>query len=230
MTNVRFIDSTFQVVADTSHPLELSEEIKRKVDAIWEKELLNKDKILFNGQLFTFLRLEGNRLIGRYVEYKYYYALQKEPSLIDEYQMTFIGVTGITLTSSKVLLGLRSSHVNHLPHYYDFAPSGSMDTTDLLELVKQEFEEETNLSRDVIVKMDPFVLIQDPVRNAIEIGVKIAVDDSVEEALLSPTKEYEELLWISKENLRSFLQEHPFVPIWKETIQTWIKNLTWDII
>lgn len=213
------VNFNFYVEDDLSFEESLSEDIRSKVDAVWKAAMQDSNKILFNGKILTLLRVEENALVGKFTEYKYFYAKKQLPELAEDRRLAIVGISGITYSENKILLGQRSSFVNHFPLHYDFCPSGCIDpsvayegTLDLQEMLKVELEEETFIPREALERMVPFILLRNSSTGAAEVVFKLFLKQGFGTPTLAPTKEYERLFWIDESQLIPFSANNITVP------------------
>lgn len=204
---------------------------QQHIETLWEQANQNAGGKLFNGKIFCLKSFEKDRLIGQFVEYKYYLAQHIDPGLRSVLPIEVISITGITHFEDKVLLGLRSSFVSGYPEHFELAPSGSIDPTsmsdgsiDYTKAIIRELEEETGISPTQIVKISPIAMIQDDAQQLWEICMNIVVQKNVEKETFFPGKEYTQLWWMPRQQLREKMSNSPdrFVPLSVFLYQTFI--------
>lgn len=216
------ISDYFTVVADlSSGDLELSDRVKRLIEDIWERESVIRKGELFNGRLLSFVALENERLLGRFVEYKHYIAQLAEPSLKSILQIEPISISGICIAEGKFLVGKRSEMLTQYPGFYELVPSGGIEPSSVLEgrvnIAKQyqnELLEETGIEKTLIRQILPFALVHDLRKEAYEICASIKLEGEVLNISYMEGSEYSQLLWKSKMQLKKFIRENEekFVP------------------
>src|ERR1700722_921126 len=92
-------------VAESPRGFTLSDYDKARVEMLWQEELMARPSDLYNGQLLNFVSLDGMRLLGEFVEYKFYLAQLRDPELQPFLQIAPICISGLTFSGNKVLIG-----------------------------------------------------------------------------------------------------------------------------
>ena len=195
-----------------SRGFELSDMNKKVVDQIWFE---SRDSHHFNGQILNYLSFENQILLGEFVEYKFYYAQTREPSLKELLQIRPVAISGLTTTANKLLMGQRSEKVTEYQKFYEVVPSGKIDAEgvdgeqiDLFKQFQRELWEESGLSSTDIRDIIPFAFIYDKERDSYEICAEIHVNYLAASENLRSTEEYQKLTWILKSDLENFIKRH----------------------
>lgn len=147
------------------------------------------------GSLLAMQKIEENSLVGKWVPYEDR----------GKHDVCPIAVTGITKYHSKLLVGKRGK-VNSYSGCWELAPSGGIDSSSSIEgyldyrqqLIK-ELEEETGISGSHVLKITPLCLAYDRKIPLIDICMEIIVGTDI----LNPNEEYEQLFWITQEEIVS---------------------------
>lgn len=209
------IPKNFSFEVDSSlSKLSLSATALATIDRIWNEEETKRKGHLFNGKILNLVQLEKDRLVGKFIDYKYYIAQLREPSLKSLLKICPISISGITLMGNKILVAQRSASVTQYPEYYEFVPSGGIDLDVMiggyidyrLQFAK-ELSEETGIESSKILRISPLCLVHDLDDNILEVCAKIHLDLKIDTDLVQ-NQEYQRFFWFSHEELFKFLQEH----------------------
>jgi hypothetical protein len=210
----------------------LSDHQKIEIETLWRREQEVRLTNLFNGQLFNLIEINGDKLIGEFVEYKYYLAQLRNPGFVEILHILPICMSGITLAGNKILIGQRSTNVTQYPGYYETVPSGGIDssstvdgTIDLKRQFEKELWEETRISVTEIKKIELFSLIFDPENNLYELCGEIQVNYSSLRESLEPSEEYSKFLWLTKQELKYHIESYSsqYVPFSLHLLKTRLK-------
>lgn len=215
-------------VDDRLWDYKLSDDERKQVDGIWE-EALDKNPGLFNGKLLHFIEVDSHRneVIGQFVDYMYYFAQIRAPSLRKKIAVHPIAISCVCRRKDCVLIGKRSSTVTDFPAYYELVPSGGIDPryvfegkVNLFEAAAAELFEETGISKNQILNCKPQSIIQDNLSGIYEIVLSLQVNDEAKECV---SEEYSELQWITKKELQVSLEEkrNKFVPLSLYILAQW---------
>jgi NUDIX domain len=203
------------IVLSGSRKIELSDDMHRAIEEIWEQERSYRPGVIFNGKLLNLLSWNNDQLVGEFVDYKLYLAQLRDPNLAEKLQITPVCISGVTCVGDAVLIGQRSDIVSQYPLWYELAPSGGVDSRvlsgdriDLARLVLLELEEETGLTSAAVVEMVPFALFYEGPLKSMEICVRIIIDPQEPHAIIPPGNEYSELFWMPISDLASFMDLH----------------------
>lgn len=200
---------------------ELSDNERSYVEEIWHQQQKTAPK-LHNGQILNCISYENEKMIGEYIEYKYYLAHLLNPSLVPSLQIQPVCISGITTVADKVLIGRRSAHVTNYKQAYETVPSGgispSAEKEGRIDIIKQfqlELWEETGISVTEIKDFNLFALVFDPPNKQYEICAEISVNYTVIQEELESNEEYEAFTWVSRSEIKAFAAKHSneFVPL-----------------
>jgi len=214
------ISADFQIDVIPSSHLSLTKSQEKRVDELWKQA----PGTAFNGQCFTKVRLEKNRLVGQFVPYKYYFAQRLDPSLG---AIQPVAISGITTCGSDILVGQRSDSVTAYPGYFELAPSGSIDPSsnknghiDYVMAAAKELEEETGIRTSSIT---PLWLVIDNRENTIELCLKITVN---KKPASFPIGEYSHCQWMSSAELKKLIMNNSnrFVPLSRFLIELKVES------
>lgn len=220
-------------VAKSPRGFTLSDYDKARVEMLWQEELMVRSSDLYNGQLLNFVSLDGMRLLGEFVEYKFYLAQLRDPALQPLLQIAPICISGLTFSGNKVLIGRRSKTVMQDRDHFEAVPSGGIDPhsqrgdlIDISEQFQRELWEETGISVTEIRNIQPFLLAYDPSTHLYEICASIEVNYTVVLEPRKPTAEYGEFIWVPKAEMKAFVAKHSSecVPFSLYLLQEFVKR------
>ncbi len=205
----------------------LSDYDKTRVEMVWHHETNARSSKLFNGQLLNFVSLDGDKLVGEFVDYKFYIAQLRDPGLELLLQIAPISVSAMTLAGDKLLMGRRSQEVTQYRDLYECVPSGGVDPKalsgnkiDLREQFSRELWEETGISVTEIKRINPFQLVHDVENRHYEICATIEVNYGVVHEARGATEEYREFAWVPRSEMKTFLNKHECVPFTRYLLET----------
>lgn len=213
-------------IVQTSFEKNLSRDVIKAIDLIWEKEILTRP--IFNGKIFCVLSFHEQTLTGQFIEYKTYLARLRDPALKEFLPIYVLGVTGITQWRNQFLFGKRSEGVTLYPGHYEFAPAGGVDlgavNGNCIDLQKQiliELEEEVRLQEHEVSSIAPWILMRDKYSGDYEVCLHIHLDPQYSHAEIAPTPEYSSCLWIEADQLHAFILKPAlsFVPFTYSLLQ-----------
>lgn len=217
-------------VNSTAADFNLSQMQKHQVEAIWESEK-GKSANIYNGKLLSFIAFDQERLLAKFVDYNYYIAQLVDPALKSIFGIKPICVSCMTYTGKEWLIGRRSENVTSGRRLLELAPAGGIDPrsvvdgqVDLNVQVFHELEEETGLLKENVKEIVPIVLLYDFDEEVYEVCMKIEVHKKIADFNLSANSEYEELSWVSEDQLTQLLQnqENQFLPLSRYLIHTYL--------
>ncbi len=202
----------------------LSLEHKELIEKIWLQEVEKSDGKLFNGQLLRFVSMTKEKLIGEFVEYKSYLAQLIEPRLKLILKIEPVGVSGITMSTGKILCGRRSHKVTTYPDHLELAPSGGLDAEfidhdeiNLKDQLLAELVEETGLDQQYVINAVPLLLVHDQERGGYDICVNLQLKPEANQASFQSSHEYATLEWLGKDDLKEMGEikssNHHWVPL-----------------
>lgn len=206
------IGPDFEILVVEEEPFFFTEADVAKIEYFWLEAQKQRGGSLFNGKLLSVVDFKNGKLIGKFVDYKFYIAQIAAPELELLLRISPISISCICSFRGKLLLGRRSQKVTEFPGYYELVPSGGIDpsnvTKGIVDISSQallELEEEAFLVRKLVKKVTPFVLIKELRSGRCEVCIEIVLDSKMAERHESPDQgEYSELLWISPNELQEF--------------------------
>ena len=210
--------SSITKITVSGHPQKLPDELENKIKHIWQKEQKSRGGNLFDDTLLSAIEIKSTYIRGQLVQYSHFFVQQKFPDLFEEIPIRAMAVSGMLYSEGGVVFGLRSRSATQSAGCWELVPSGGIDGKYLDEsghvnIEKQilsEVREEVGLSKDDIIEVTPFCLIEDPKTRMLEIGIKLKVSDLTMSRIPkiyeeNGCKEYNELVIISFAELNSFI-------------------------
>ncbi len=206
------------------HNWSISDRDQEIVESHWELQK-EQNSSLFNGTILSYYahHFEGDTLHidCSFAEYKYYLA-----QLAGKVSMGIkpLAVSGLIIDKdNNTFLARRSSKVTEYKEYYEFVPSGGLSKEDIKERkvffkerLAMELEEETTLSSDDIIEIDPLGLILDRKDNVFDICMRVSLKGSLNQrqnqASLIRSNEYLQPKIISMGEVDRFFQQRKIVP------------------
>lgn len=203
----------FQIkIEDAALQFQLSDHEAELIERIWQEEVRLKGDKLFNGQMLSYLRHNSHELHGCFVDYKYYLAVLRQPSLRDKIPIETLGVSGLTISDGWLLWGKRASFVTEYAGYYECAPSGGINPEMAIGGMvpthipyEVELLEETGISKEQVTGISPVCLVYDVNVHLYECVARIEVDPCLRRMKMSASEEYDELVWVEISKLAHFL-------------------------
>lgn len=179
------------------------------VEVNWQAECRKRGRSLFNGEMLEFMRLEGDRIVARFVEYRIYLA-SRAGALGTRQAVTPLGVSGVVCCGDHVGFGRRAAHVTQYPGWLELIPSGSIDrdalradgTIDHCGQLIRELSEETGLGESAIGEIVTLGLVFDAVDAVYDLCVSITLTEN-EPSRLGPmrSEEYDDLFFVNRASL-----------------------------
>ncbi len=193
----------------------LPENILSEIEEIWRGEVEKLGHHVFNGRLLSMVELTPNLMVGEFVEYKHYLAQKRRPALEPFLHIKPVGVSGRTHVGDYFLFGKRSQNVLLDKGMFELVPSGGVDPQsqvgDRIAIEKQieiELYEETGIDPALIERIKPLALMIESDAFIYEVCLDITLKKEALEIPLGHNKEYDELLWIERQEIPKFKQEH----------------------
>lgn len=216
------ISKDFKIKVVPDHFDSISADLKKEIDDIWNDESSRRKNGLFNGKILSAIKYEGDELFAKFVDYKVYLAQLSHLELEKYLKIKPICVNGLTRCQDFILFGKRSLEVTQYQNCYELVPSGGLDPSslfneqiDIRQQILSEFEEETGIEEFNIENIVLRYLIYDPAIYTYEICAELTINPMILQKKLTATKEYTDLFWLSKKELKNFISTHEknFVPL-----------------
>ncbi|GBQ29310.1 NUDIX hydrolase [Gluconacetobacter azotocaptans] len=159
----------------------LPPDIDRLIDAIWQARLAQPPR-LFNGRVFSADRIQADRIIGYWSEYRRVFAQMTHPELFGVLRLQPLAVNGVLHTPDGIVMGRREAASTYLAGYWHTPPAGSVesrqgeDDVDLAREVLAEAEEELGLPPALLTVHRPFRAVRHPRTHVVDIGIRLITD------------------------------------------------------
>ncbi|MCB0358674.1 MAG: hypothetical protein KDD44_03535 [Bdellovibrionales bacterium] len=191
-------------------------EVEERVEECWKDAERRSSGRLYNGKLFTVKTVNPGIILGRFVDYKYYFAQRALPDL--DLGIQPVGVSGVTYdvsAPSMVLLGQRSSDVTTYADALELVPSGNLSdrftgpdgAPDPVRELRAELSEETSLGHESIIAAETLGLVYDNQEGIYDIVAALGV--KVSGVSPSANREYRELTFLDIKEARQRLEAAP---------------------
>jgi hypothetical protein len=151
-----------------------------RVEEIWQAELVERDRALFNGRLFSIETAKAGRITGWLAEYKWFLAQRRDANLEGALRVRPLAVTGLLLCLDGVVFGRRAGHVEQDAGLWELVPAGGIDgsafhpdgSIDLAHHLIAELFEETGISNEMLdTPPQPFAIVCDSGTHVSDIGI-----------------------------------------------------------
>lgn len=206
----------FSVLFNPSHPeKKVSETVQQHIEEIWKKEIVRTRGKVFNGRFLSADHFDGKYLQGHFVDYKYYLAQTRDPTLAQELNIKPVCVCSYTVCDDCILMGKRADYVTEYQNFYELVPAGGIDPSaisgssiDIIKQIKLELKEEAGIDASYVQSIIPTFLINYPGNMPYEICVKIELNPAVKNLQAERDDEYTELIWIHKDKMDEFVKQN----------------------
>lgn len=172
-----------------------------EVDRLWDLSK-QKNKYLFNDNIFYVDSIKENKIYGYFAEYKYWHVQETYKSeTINLPKFRVAGVTGVIRMSNAVLACKRSNNVTQDKNIYELGPSGGLSNNKnknvtFINQFIDEFEEELNVSANNIESINQLGLLIDNKESVIDVVLEVFVKNDFKNTI-KPTNEYQKFKWLS---------------------------------
>ena len=223
--DIRRVDGGLTVVVEGDLP-PLPGPLARRVDDIWAAAVAGAS--LYDGDLLSVDRIEGDRIVGRWTTYRRFLAQRRDPTLRAELSVRPLAASGAVRCRDGWLFGLRGATTEQSPSEWELAPAGGVDRTsladdgivDLRRQLYSEFIEELGPApfAEAVRSAVPFVVVDDVARSVVDVGLRISLDcdagDLSAAHRAGGSDEYRELAVVpTGKALRTFLSERPVIEL-----------------
>ena len=208
------------VTVDPSQRRSFPPEEEQRIQEIWTRR--KSSKLLFEASMICLVHHTPDLLIGQLVNFSAWYACTVDRALQEKLAFYPLGVTGRTIWKNRVLVGRRGPDVLSYSGAMECCPSGSLDPSflakdgkcDLVQAILSELTEETGIAAAYVQSVTPVALYQSTDDGVFDIQCDITLDPSADmSSLITPSKEYDQLLWMTKEEAKTIFADRPWVPL-----------------
>lgn len=234
---LRIAKKKFQLQIDKGFILpKLPKDWQKAIDQLWEQELA-KGRHLFDGELFCFLQMSREKLVGGFFPYRWFLACQLDPVWQTRLPLVAVSVCSITTTpTGRVILGRRSARLASQGGLYEFAASGAIDRSSIMadgsgsidyrRAILEELHQETALPIEACEATELFALLYDQENPLLELCLSIQVQESALCHLIPNSEEYSELITLPVNLVSPFLENRQgeVVPISQLLWSHWLRS------
>jgi hypothetical protein len=215
---IQQVTAALEITAEPGRP-SLDADVEASVQALWETELAQRGNALFNGKLFSIDKLGSDRIIGTFVEYRWFVAQHRRPALFKDLGVRPLAVSGMIESVDGLIFGKRNQSLATEGGKWELAPSGGLDidaclhgcSVDYMAQFFQELEDEVGILPTQLSGAAPFVLIEDPATHVFDLGISAQTALSAAQIKLvfdQTAREYSELKFVEKSQLAIFQEQH----------------------
>lgn len=194
--------SKIQIILSMEPELELPVSLEEEIELIWLKEKSKRN--LYNAQLFSLMAYDEHRLIGRFVEYRYWIACRQNSKIQEQLQIFPLGVSGLCLSNDHLLVGTRDLKLASYGGYLECVPAGGIEAraymqgeVDFIAQAMWELQEEARISEKQVNEIHHLGLFFNPSDGIYDIGLVIRLKGDLHELEPDGTHEYPLLKWYS---------------------------------
>lgn len=218
MLNSQDLRGELEIVV-VPEPAGPSAAVLRRIEETWRREKSERGDQLFNEPLFTVIGRGKRRLEGCFVDYKWFLAQLRDPTLYPHLGIHCLAVSGLLECDAGVVFGLRSGATSQDQGRWELVPSGGIDrgsqcADGRVSCQRQlliELEEELGLPQAEVTPPEPFLLVEDSETHVIDIGMHVR-SLIPGEALMRrfgalASREYDELIVVPRLSLPGFLAQ-----------------------
>lgn len=214
------LSSDVVVAVDPSSVRHAPEQLHEKIRKIWTEG--KKETPVFESPIVSLVRYSSTHLIGELVDFSVWYACLKDPSLRQALDIHPLGVTGVTRWQDAILIGKRSANLAVYGGAMECCPSGSIDlssirrdgTVDLSGALLSELHEEAGIEPPSVRSSVTKSLYFSKETGIFDIHIDIELYPEEDHSILKPpSREYDELVWIQKDEVGKAFSKRAWVPL-----------------
>ncbi len=206
------VSKQLRIVLEEHPDLEIPVKLEEEVESIWQHEKQNRT--LYDSFLFSVRAVDTDRIVGRFVKYRYFIASRKSKELQEALQIYPLGVSCVCICRSQVLVGVRDVKLSTYGGYLECVPSGSVEArsymhgeVDYVAQAMWELQEEARIGEKMVREVHPLGLYYSPQDELYDLGLFIRLDLTEQEMVPEGTKEYPLLNWYSRKEFEKKLHD-----------------------
>ncbi len=219
MFSVKPFSPDTKIIVTDGEP-EITPELDRQIQSIWDAEQRRKKGVLFNGRRFSVSRIGGKRIEGFFVDYRLVIAQRIRPDLFGRLGVRPLAVSGLLSCRDGLVFGRRSAMMTQDANRWELAGSGGIDPfaatddggIDLTRQLFDEIREETGIDGGHLYNPIPFCMIEDPDSHVIDIAIALSTALNgaavVKKFLENDKEEYVALEIVDCSEIPNFLKTH----------------------
>ncbi|MBS0634962.1 MAG: hypothetical protein JSR37_05835 [Verrucomicrobia bacterium] len=201
-----------QIVLEQDFHLKLSPDLEEEIDSIWQKQKAIYN--LYDSHLFSLTSFTYQKIVGRFVPYRYYIASRQRADLQELLQIYPVGISGVSTCRDCVLVGLRDMKMSSYGGFLEFVPSGSIEPraymqgeVDFIAQAMWELAEEAKIGENKVTEAKVLGLFYSPQDRVYDIGLHLELNLLENELQSDATAEYPVLKWYTFTELEKKLSE-----------------------
>lgn len=168
--------------------LEAPEELRSRVDELWEVERRERPDLV-DGTILSVRSVVGGVVLAQPCPYRIFVARERDATLRRALGVSAIGVSGILILTRGhgigVVAGRRAAGVTEYPGAWELVPSGGLDlrrvgrdgVVDAVGGLLDELEEEVGVSRSAVVDVHPLGLVRDLAQEGYDVCIALRAHD-----------------------------------------------------
>jgi 8-oxo-dGTP pyrophosphatase MutT (NUDIX family) len=208
------------VAVDLLHVRHIPHDLQERIDTIWTTKDTQTD--LFEAPIVSLVRYSPTHLIGELVDFSAWYACGVDPFLRKTLDIHPLAVTGRTIWQNKILVGKRSPTLVAMCGVMECCPSGSIDqscitkegTADIRQAILSELDEEAGIAGNCLQSITTKDLYLSADSGVFDIHLDVVVYPESELSILKPPlREYDELVWIERDEVDTIFKKRRWVPL-----------------
>jgi 8-oxo-dGTP pyrophosphatase MutT (NUDIX family) len=194
-------------------PLEPPEEVRDRVDELWEEERRARPGLV-DGTMISVSAVEGDRVVTRPCAYRLFVARERDATLRQRLGVRALGVSGVLFVDGdrgerSVVLGRRSADVTEYRGAWELVPSGGIEpgragrdgVVDVEAALFAELEEEAGLRRDDVLEVVLLGLVHDIGQDGYDVCLALNARENARVRLT----EYEQLVLLPSKDAGAWL-------------------------
>lgn len=202
----------------------LPQPIINKIDKVWECENKKRNYQLFNGNILSVTQKSPDKITTISVQYKYFLAQLSLPELFNKLQIKPLAVSGLLNCADGIVWGRRNKTMTQDREKWELVPSGGINIEYIEEPISKttnvnyvtqiynELQEEIGITKDLVLDVNTFCLVQDHKSHVLDIGVYIKTalnsNEIIKNYIENANQEYTDINIIPQNSIIDFLEKH----------------------